>query len=618
MAKIKQAIFLYLGGDPPPDLALPSLRTPRSTFTVIEAAFKSYLDDDVSWIYCDDVEALPPKAAGLTLIYLMGHAWIRGNAFSTAVLQGSASVELSGDQMVATLSPYLADPTVLVFDTCHAASISPVLESSQFQNVAAIFGSSIKESALEFPFDNATRLALTFVRVVNGLSVDADISTIAIGLANSIRFDSAMAPQTVTYLPARPPIVLSKGAVDLRQHKRSRTYVIVRGVLIGLGIALTCFIAGLLWYWRSHVQVEIESSKLRSVDGLLTIEVHRQSPDLNGNELVDTETLSPGDTLRFRVPSDDLLFVVRAKYKDGRTRAIRFQAVFRPTISASAKFRRFELPNDDSIRSHPDMAYIPPTGWLSGPDRVVNQNAVGYWIDIYPPTVSQYLPLAKSAVADGSLQDTDSVMVYELQTSSGLAATGLTQVSKLSKDLADVFHIIDAPTRATRLPKHLAENRLMAAHLPCADCPAPMTMKEAVLFCKKQGKRLPSEEEWELAARGTDGRLYPWGNRFDKSRANVIGLPDRGEDFALKSLFLFPKGESPFGILGAIGNAGQWIDSEGGYERTYSGGNYRFNPQDTLVYSTMPETGDPLPQLEVSVRCVSSPKSLSPDLDVHQ
>jgi formylglycine-generating enzyme required for sulfatase activity len=114
-----------------------------------------------------------------------------------------------------------------------------------------------------------------------------------------------------------------------------------------------------------------------------------------------------------------------------------------------------------------------------------------------------------------------------MQSTNALNATGTTQVATLSRDLADVFHAIDAPARATRTPHALSENRLLGAHVPCPNCPAPMTMKEAELFCKNRGKRLPTASEWELAARGTDGRLYPWGNRFEKTRANVIGLPDK-------------------------------------------------------------------------------------------
>jgi len=297
---------------------------------------------------------------------------------------------------------------------------------------------------------------------------------------------------------------------------------------------------------------------------------------------------------------------VKARYRDGRPRAIRFQTISRPTFSVAAKVLHFELPRAAEISAHPDMAWIQVTDWLAGPDRKTSHNRESYWIDLYPPTVSQYLPQAQAEVAGGALEDYESVLVYEIQSAHALTATGTTQLATLSGNVAGVFHVIDAPARAKRTSRALAENRLLTAHIPCPDCPAPMTMKEAELFSSKQGKRLPTASEWELAARGTDGRLYPFGNRFEKTRANVAGLPDKGEPFGLRSVYDFPAGESPFGILGVIGNAGQWIDSEGGYARTYIGGNYRFNPQDALVYSTMPETGDPLPQLEVTARCVSS------------
>lgn len=610
MAKITQAVFLYLAGKAAAHLRLPELRTSRSTFAVIQDAFKPYLETGVQWTYCDDVADLPlSEGAGVFLIYLMGHAWLQDGAFSTSIKRANVSVEVMGDEVISLLSPYLQGSALLFFDTCNAAAIAPLLEVSKYQRVAAVFGSAAEESALEFPLDSATRLAITLDHVIRSLPGDADVSSLAIQTAKKIQADSAMASQTLSYLPARPPILLSKTSAEQTRKARSRTYVIVRRLLVSLGVCLTCVIGGTIWYWRSHVQIEIQAPALALVDGTLSIEVRKQNPDLNTNELIESEALSPGDTLRLRLPAEDLLFVVRATYRDGHARAIRFQSVSRPSSSSNSKFIRFELPTPDEIASHPDMAFVPVTEWLSGPDRTVSHNTTSYWIDIYPPTVSQYLPQAQAAVAEGSLEDYESVMVYELQAASGLAATGLTQVGKLSSNLADIFHIIDAPARAKRTPQTLSENRLMAAHIPCPECPAPMTMKEADLFCKKHGKRLPTAAEWELAARGTDGRLYPWGNRFEKSRANVIGLPDKGEEFGLKSIYAYPGGESPFGMLGGIGNAGQWFNSEGGYERSYIGGNYRFNPQDSLVYSTMPETGDPMPQLEVTTRCVSSPKA---------
>jgi hypothetical protein len=564
----------------------------------------------VKWTYCEDIANLPPRAeAGLSVIYLMGHAWSQSGTFCTSVLKGGASVEVAGDEVTSFLSSYLDGPARLFFDTCKAASIAPLLELPKYQRVAAIFGSAADESALEFPLDSATRLAITLHHVIRSLPDDTDVGSLAVLIEKRMQADLAMASQTVSYLPARPAILLSKISGEQARRVRSRTYVIVRGLLVSTGVGLACAIAGVLWYLRFHVQVEIQAPPLAIVDGPLKIEIRRQSPDFNTNEVIESDTLLPGNTLRLRLPAEDLLFVMKAKYRDGRDRAIRFQYVSRPTFSTASKFLHFEVPKSEEIAAHPDIAFVPTTDWLSGADRTETHNPASYWIDIYPPTVSRYLPQAQDAVAGWELEGYESVMVYELQASSGLAATGLTQVSKLSKDLADVFHIIDASARATRTPQPLSENRLMAAHIPCPECPAPMTKKEAELFCKKQNKRLPTAEEWELAARGTDGRLYPWGNRFEKIRANMIGLPDKGEDYGLRSIYAYPGGESPFGMLGAIGNAGQWFDSEGGYERSYIGGNYRFNPQDSLVYSTMPETGDPMPQLEVTARCVSSPRT---------
>lgn len=615
MAKVTQAIFLYLAGEAPARLQLSRLKTSRSTFAVIQDSFRRYLEDGVEWTYREDVAALPPSsAAGLCLVYLMGHAWLRDGTFATAVLKDNASVEVAGQEVISFLAPYLTGPAILFFDTCNAASIAPLLEHPEYQGVAAIFGSAADESALEFPIDSATRLALTLDQVIQSLPGDADVSYLAIQTAKKIQSGAVMAPQTVSYLPARPAILLSKSSAERGRSTKSRTYIVVRALLVSLGVGLSCALAGVLWYWRFHVQVEIQAPALPIVEGPLIVEVRRQNPDVNTNELLETDALLPENTLRLRLPAEDLLFVIQAKFRDGQPRAIRFQTVNRPTFSKASKFLHFDLPGAAEITSHPNMAYVPATEWLSGPDRTTARNREGYWIDLYPPTVSEYLPHAQAAVAEGSLKDYESVLVYEIQSADALNATGTTQVATLSRDLADVFHAIDAPARATRTPQALSENRLSAALIPCPNCPAPMTMKEAELFCKKQGKRLPTASEWELAARGTDGRLYPWGNRFEKTRANVSGLPDKGEMFGLKSIYDFPTGESPFGVFGAIGNAGQWIDSEGGYERTYIGGNYRFNPQDALVYSTMPETGYPMPQLEVTTRCVSSPRTPASDL----
>lgn len=80
-----------------------------------------------------------------------------------------------------------------------------------------------------------------------------------------------------------------------------------------------------------------------------------------------------------------------------------------------------------------------------------------------------------------------------------------------------------------------------------------VTILEAHDFAKWAGKRLPSAAEWEKAARGIDGRLYPWGAEADPSRANI------GSD-SLQAATAFERGASPFGALQMVGNAWEFVE----------------------------------------------------------
>ena len=114
-----------------------------------------------------------------------------------------------------------------------------------------------------------------------------------------------------------------------------------------------------------------------------------------------------------------------------------------------------------------------------------------------------------------------------------------------------------------RVPKFWNNPSLNAPDQPVVG----VNWEDAETYAKWTGKRLPTDIEWEKAARSTDGRLYPWGNNFDASMGNFDdnGLMNGNLDgFAMQTAPVgsYANGISPYGLHDMSGNVWEWVTSD--------------------------------------------------------
>ena len=173
-----------------------------------------------------------------------------------------------------------------------------------------------------------------------------------------------------------------------------------------------------------------------------------------------------------------------------------------------------------SVEEYPGMAYVPPGEFIIGAEETGALRHVtlsGFHIDTCETTNEQYMAF--------------------------VSATGHTPPNSDSGE----------PWFNSEVAEHPVVN---------------VTFADAVAYARWARKRLATEEEWERAARGVDGRIYPWGAEFDRTKCNVSGK-------GTAPVGTFPDDLSPAGCYDMAGNVSEWTAS------WYDGG----------IQGTLPETG---------------------------
>jgi formylglycine-generating enzyme required for sulfatase activity len=143
--------------------------------------------------------------------------------------------------------------------------------------------------------------------------------------------------------------------------------------------------------------------------------------------------------------------------------------------------------------------------------------------------------------------DPDELPVHKVYVDAFFMDLHQLSVAQYARFLEDTRH--DAP------PEWSLMNRPQHQNRPVAN----VDWADAAAYCKWAGKRQPTEAEWEKAARGTDGRTYPWGNTPPTALHVNSGKDVWNNHAVLTPVGMFEEGKSPYGVYDMAGNVWEWV-----------------------------------------------------------
>jgi formylglycine-generating enzyme required for sulfatase activity/CheY-like chemotaxis protein len=210
-------------------------------------------------------------------------------------------------------------------------------------------------------------------------------------------------------------------------------------------------------------------------------------------------------------------------------------------------YSRFFAP--PASRAFNQMAYIPAGSYTYQDDPATMDHP--YYIDKYEVTLGQYLKFLKAVKAAG----TDAAWRHPLQ--------------KQEKDHQPtdwVDHVGDDGVTVAGIFSAIKNHQAYHKEFITLDYPVfNIDWFDAQAYAKWAGKRLPNEHEWEKAARGAQGFLFPWGNTFESNANTWVMPPGTSMDNeppppTQMVVDESPRDKSPYGVFNMAGNVSEWTD----------------------------------------------------------